>query len=106
STATTATTAITGTGLYCIIRLTNSDQTYADFSAIGVTNSSLNLTGFKAGQALITPRRALAAVAGRPTTVARYVYALGGDSGADAAPIASVEAAPTDINGDLSAFAK
>jgi hypothetical protein len=89
---------------FCTVRLTNQDGTYFDFSAIGVTNSSLNLTGFKAGSNLLIARRALAAVAGRPTAVARYVYAIGGDSGADNAPKASVEAATTSLSGTLGAF--
>lgn len=90
--------------LYCTLRYSNSDGTSFDFSAIGVTGSSLNLTGFKAGSNLTTARRALAAVAGRPTAVARYVYAIGGDNGSDNAPKSSVEAATTALNGNLGNF--
>lgn len=93
-----------GTATYCIARVTNQDGTYFDFSAVGVTNASLNLTGFKAGASLTTARRALAAVAGRPTAVARFVYAIGGDNGQDNAPKSSVEAAPTSLNGTLGSF--
>ena len=91
--------------LYCTLKLTNSDGTSFDYSAIGVTGSSLNLTGFKAGSNLTTPRRALAAVAGRPTAVARFVYAIGGDNGTDSATKASVEAATTTLDGTLGTFA-
>lgn len=90
---------------YCTIKVSNSDGTSFDYSAIGVTGSSLNLTGFKAGSNLTTARRALAAVAGRPTAVARYVYAIGGDNGTDSAAKSSVEAAATSLNGNLGAFA-
>lgn len=90
---------------YCILRATNPDNgTYFDFSAVGVTNASLNLRGFKTGTALTTGRRAAAAAAGRPTDVARYVYVLGGDRGADNMPVASVEAASVGLGGDLGSF--
>jgi hypothetical protein len=97
---------LTATGAVCIVRVTNQDGTYFDYSAVGVTNSSVNLGGFKAGSNMTTGRRALAAAAGRPTPVARFVYAIGGDNGADNKPLASVEAAPTAINGDLGTFAQ
>lgn len=103
-TATAISASITGTGILCIVRVTNQDGTYFDYSAIGVTNASLNLTGFKSGTNLTTGRRALGAAAGRPTPVARFVYAIGGDSGADNQPTATVEAAPTALNGDLGAW--
>lgn len=90
---------------YCLVRITNQDNTSFEYSAVGVTNSSLNLSGFKAGANMTAPRRALAAVAGRPTAVARYVYALGGDNGQDAMPRASVEAAATGLDGQLGTFA-
>jgi hypothetical protein len=115
--ATVGTTTVGGTGttintrltapsgsFYCTINVTNSDGTSFDYSAIGVTGSSLNLTGFKTGSNLTTARRALAAVAGRPTAVARYVYAIGGDNGTDTAAKSSVEAAPTSLSGTLGTF--
>lgn len=89
---------------YCTLNVSNSDGTSFDYAAIGVTGSSLNLTGFKAGSNLTTARRALAAVAGRPTAVARYVYAIGGDNGNDNGAKSSVEAAPTSLNGTLGTF--
>lgn len=90
---------------YCILRVTNPDNgTYFDFSAVGVTNASLNLRGFKTSTALTTGRRAAAATAGRPTEVARYVYVIGGDRGADNMPVAGVEAASVGLSGDLGSF--
>ena len=100
-TATTISATVTTAGLLCIVRVTNQDGTFFDFSAIGVTNSSLNLSGFKNATNMLVARRALGATAGRPTPVARFVYAIGGDTGADNKPLASVEAAPTAIDGTL-----
>lgn len=92
---------------YCLLRVRETDNgvtTFFDYSAIGVTNNSNNLSGFKAGTNLGTARRALGAAAGRPTQVARYVYAIGGDNGSDNAPLKTVEAAPTGLDGTLQAF--
>ncbi len=100
-TATSISANLTATGLLCVVRVTNQDGTFFDYSAIGVTNSSLNLSGFKNATNMTVARRALGAAAGRPTPVARFVYAIGGDTGADNKPLASVEAAPTAIDGTL-----
>jgi hypothetical protein len=102
--ATVMSATVTGTGVLCLVRVTNTDGTSFEYSAIGVTNSSLNLTGFRAGPALGTSRRALAASAGRPTAVARFVYAVGGDDGTDAGALDTVESAPTDLAGTLGTF--
>lgn len=92
--------------IYCVLRVRNGDNnTFFDYSAVGVTNAGLNLTGYKAGPNLITGRRAAAAAAGRPTQVARYVYVAGGDNGTDNAPQSSVEMAASGLDGTLSAFA-
>lgn len=106
-----AATSITATlnapagSIYCVLRVRNGDNnTFFDYSAVGVTNAGLNLTGYKAGPNLITGRRAAAAAAGRPTQVARYVYVAGGDNGSDNAPISSVEVAASGLDGTLGAF--
>lgn len=91
--------------VYCIVRVTDTDNnTFFDYSAVGVTNASLNLTGFKSATNLTTARRALAASAGRPTEVARFVYAIGGDNGTDNTPRQSVEAASSGLDGGLTSF--
>ena len=93
--------------VYCLLRVRETDSgvtTFFDYSAIGVTNNSNNLSGFKAGTNLGTARRALGAAAGRPTQVARYIYAVGGDNGSDNAPMKTVEVAPTGLDGTLQAF--
>ncbi len=104
STATTINVSLTGAGALCIVRVTNADGTFVDYSVIGVTGAALNLTGFKAGTAMTVARRGLGTSAGRPTPVARFVYAAGGDGGADNTPLSSVESAPTGLDGALGAW--
>ncbi|WP_437911387.1 kelch repeat-containing protein [Sorangium sp. So ce302] len=93
-------------GSVCVLRLTNADGSFFDFSAIGVTNPSLNLPDPKAGTPLNVGRRALVAAAGNATPAARFVYAIGGDGGAAAAdaPFDSVELAPVDLFGNMGAW--
>jgi hypothetical protein len=90
------------TGTVCVARATNADGVYAEFSAIGITNSSYNLSAPQAGQALITGRRALASSAVQATSAARFVYAIGGDTGSVAGALGSVEFAPVDVFGNMS----
>ena len=110
-TGTACTQAITidGSGLsigsVCIARVTNADGTYGEFSAIGVTNSSLNLNAPHAGNDMNVGRRALSAAAGNATPANRFVYAIGGDSGMASGALASVEYAPVDIYGAIGAWA-
>ena len=102
--------ALDGSGLAqgsaCVVRVQNADGSYYDFSAIGVTNSSENLAPSRAGTELTTARRALAAAAVRATAASRFVYAIGGDEGPANAgtPLSSVEFAPVDIFGNMSAW--
>jgi len=75
----------------CVLRITNSDGTYEDFSPITVTNPAGNFVGFRTGMSMQTPRRAPAVVSGVPSRAARFLYALGGDSGAAASALATGE---------------
>jgi hypothetical protein len=99
---------INGSGLVegsvCIVRLTNPDQTFAEYSAIGVTGPSLNLQEPQAGPMLQTGRRGLVAAAGSSTASNRFVYAIGGDNGTVAGAMSSVEFAPVDPFGRVGAF--
>ncbi|HSB19664.1 MAG TPA: kelch repeat-containing protein [Anaeromyxobacteraceae bacterium] len=91
-------------GAVCVLRLTNNgDGSYFDYSAIGVTNPSLNLTTPVAGSPLTRGRRALVAAAGNATPASRFLYAVGGDGGAAAAaaPFDDVEVAPVDLFGRM-----
>ena len=105
STAETAEITIpTGTladGSVCVLRLTNDDGMYADYSAIGVTNPSENLWPVEPSTDMVVARRALSASAGRATTAARFVYAIGGDNGTEAGAFDSIEAASVDLYGNM-----
>ncbi|HEX2678024.1 MAG TPA: hypothetical protein VHM19_15325, partial [Polyangiales bacterium] len=69
-------------GSICLVHLLNNDGSSFDYSAISLTNSSLNLSPWSAGTDMVVPRRALSLAAGRPTNTSRFLYAIGGDSGA------------------------
>lgn len=93
-------------GSVCLLRLTNGDGSYFDYSAIGVTNPALNINDPVVGSTMIEARRALVGLSGRATATSRFIYALGGDGGASmaSAPFTSVEAAPVNLDGTLGAF--
>jgi hypothetical protein len=91
-------------GAVCVVRVTNDDGTYFDYSAMSVTNPAQNLSDFIIEAAMNLARRAPAAAAGRPTRTARFLYALGGDDGTAAGAFSSVESAPADPYGDLGAW--
>lgn len=89
-------------GDVCVARVTNADGVYAEFSAVGITNSSYNLSAPKPGPALNVGRRALASSAIQATSAARFVYAIGGDQGTVSSALSSVEFAPVDLFGNVS----
>ena len=91
-------------GDICVVRLTNSDNAYAEYSAIGVTTPSLNLNNPHQGTEMNVGRRALAAAAGNATPASRYVYAIGGDDGTVANAFDSTEFAPVDLYGKMGAW--
>ncbi len=105
STATTVNFTIPAGGLaagtVCIVRVTNGDGTYADYSAVSVTNPAANLQPFAAGTRMTAARRAPGSVAGRATRISRFVYAIGGDAGTAAGAFDTVEAAAVDIFGGM-----
>lgn len=90
-------------GDICVLRVTNSDGTYADFSAIGVTNPSLNLGAPQAGSNMTVARRGLVSSAAKATSAGRFVYAIGGDDGASTV-LDSVESASVDLFGVMGAW--
>lgn len=91
-------------GDVCILRVTNTDGTYVDYSAIGVTNSSFNLSAPRAGTQMNFARRALVGAAANATNAARFVYAIGGDNGTATSPYKSVEAAAVDPFGAIKSW--
>jgi hypothetical protein len=90
-------------GGVCVLRLTNSDFSYADYSALGVTNASLNLSAPRSAPTLNVGRRALTSAAGNASPTGRFAYAIGGDPGASMAnaPFSSTEVAPIDAFGKV-----
>jgi hypothetical protein len=86
-------------GTVCIVRVTNADGSYFDYSAIGVSTPASNLSPFAQGTNMATARRAPAVAAGRATRAARFVYAVGGDDGSPTGALDSVEAVPVDVFG-------
>ncbi len=91
-------------GDVCVVRVTNPDGTYGDFSAIGVTTPSLNLNSPKTGTTMNVGRRALSAASGNATPAARFVYALGGDDGTSAGALDTTEFASVDLFGKMGAW--
>ena len=93
-------------GSVCLLRVINTDGSFGEFSAIGVTNSSLKLPNPTSGTALNVGRRALVGAAVTATTAARFVYAVGGDEGpaSAATPLASVEHAFVDVFGAMQSW--
>ena len=89
-------------GSVCLVRVTNSDGSYADFSAIGITNASFNLSDPRlAPHSPSQGRRALSAAAVKATLAARYVYAIGGDTGSGTDALDSIEFAPIGVYGEI-----
>ncbi len=85
----------------CVVELENADGAKTRFSAVSITNPAQNLFPWQTGPALNTARRAPAAVAGRTSSVRRWLYAIGGDDGAASGALQSIEIAPVGVFGDL-----
>jgi hypothetical protein len=100
-------------GSVCLLKLTNHDGAFYEYSAVSLTNSSLNLSPWGAATSLTMGRRALSLVAGRPTGSSRFLYAIGGDSGVSGSGnqasigstvFNSVESASVDVFGSMGAW--
>lgn len=98
-------------GSVCLVRLTNEDGAFFEYSAFSITNSSLNLSSWQSAPDLATARRALTLVAGRPTATSRFLYAIGGDDGVNNMPAArgssvfdSLESSQVDVFGAMSSW--
>jgi hypothetical protein len=92
-------------GSACVVRVTHSgDATFDEWSALSITNPAAKLPAFKAGEDLVQARRAPAMVAGRATREARFVYAIGGDSGATTGARDTQEVASLGRFGEIGAW--
>lgn len=92
-------------GAVCVVRVANADGSYGEFSALGASNSSYNLSTPIAGRPMLEARRALVAAAVKATSASRFLYAIGGDDGDGGDPLSSVEYAPVNVFGNMSDFA-
>lgn len=86
----------------CIVRVTNGDESFDEFSAVVQLNSAQNIpNSLDTGRAMKTARRGPVAVVGEVTRAARFLYAIGGDQGSPDSALSSVEVAPLTPYGDL-----
>ena len=92
-------------GDVCVVRVVNADGSYGEFSALGASNSSYNLSAPAAGRPLLEARRGLVAAAVKATSASRFLYAIGGDGGDGTEPFSSVEISPVNVFGSMSDFA-
>lgn len=86
-------------GSVCIVRATNPDGSYGEFSALGITNPAENISAPTAATDMLVARRSPATTNGRATRTARFLYAIGGDDAGGA--LASVEVAALGRFGDV-----
>jgi cysteine-rich repeat protein len=71
-------------GTVCVVRVTNDDGAWGEFSALAVTNPAENISAFLPEAPLFTARARAGVAASRATLATRFVYVAGGtgDSGA------------------------
>ncbi len=85
-----------------VVRVTNPDTSFAEYSSFVITTPDGKLTGnwTAAKYSLNTGRRSLGLVSGRINNAKRYLYAVGGED-KNGAPLDSVEIAPLDSFGTV-----
>lgn len=89
-------------GSACAVEVRNTaDITFDEWSALSITNPAGKLSVFQAATAMNTGRRSPVLVAGRVTRAARFLYALGGDSGGLSGALASTETASLGRFGEI-----
>lgn len=106
STATSVTASFNASvaGAACVVRVTDTDnQTFADFSALVITNPAQNLYAATFGPDLLGPRRAPVVLGGDATSAARFLHVIGGDDGGTA--LGTVESSSLSLLGVPAGFA-
>jgi hypothetical protein len=85
-----------------VVRVTNPDTAFAEYSSFVITTPDGKLTGnwTAAKYSLNTGRRSLGLVSGRINNAKRYLYAVGGED-KNGVPLDSVEIAPLDAFGTV-----
>lgn len=98
-----AVSGLTPLGAYCLARATHpTDGATFDFSALVVQTPALKMGSFTAANGLTTGRRGLGMATAQVTPSARFIYAIGGDTGnSTTGALKTVEAAPVDVYGNL-----
>ena len=84
----------------CVIQVTNEDSSFDAFGPITVTNPAGNFVAFRPGTDFNVARRAPAVTAGVPARTSRFMYIIGGDDGAAAMAMDSVEFTTVDRFGE------
>jgi hypothetical protein len=86
-----------------LVRVENQDElTWGQWSVFVVAQPSAKLGVWQAStSALVTARRFHAGVTGRIDNASRYLYAIGGDTGAAGAAIDTIDVAPIDVYGGV-----
>ncbi|MBT9557019.1 MAG: DUF4215 domain-containing protein [Myxococcales bacterium] len=86
----------------CVVRVTSSDGSFAEFSALVLLNSAENIPDSTDTQKpMQVARRAPAIEVGSVSTTSRFLYAMGGDNGAVATALSSIEVMPLTPFGNL-----
>ena len=88
-------------GMICQVHVENGDGAYFTYSAVGITTPAENIESMVITSTMLEGRRGLSAVVGNATASARFLYALGGDSGSYATAKTSIELAPLSGYGQL-----
>ncbi|MGM0578864.1 MAG: hypothetical protein ACQEXJ_24285 [Myxococcota bacterium] len=88
-------------GTVCVVVVTNPDGSSYRFSALSVKEPAQNLNPWAFGPSLQEPRRAPAVATGRPTDRSRFLYAVGGDDGAEEGAKATIESSPIGVFGGM-----
>ncbi|TNF23714.1 MAG: DUF4215 domain-containing protein [Deltaproteobacteria bacterium] len=86
----------------CVIRVTNPDGAYADFSAVVLLNSSENIPpSIEVDKPMSLARRAPVALVGSVSNTARFLYAIGGDNGSTVSAYDRIEVVALTPFGEL-----
>jgi hypothetical protein len=88
-----------GAGNVCVVRVTNADGGYGNFSALAFTNPAENIAPFRDERSLNAARTRAGVSPGRATLSSRFVYVAGGTG--TTGPLDSVEAGGLDAFGEI-----
>ena len=87
----------------CLVRVTNGDGSFADFSALVVLTPAENIPPSLPDPPMLTARRSPVALVGAVSRTARFLYAVGGDQGAGSS-LSSIEVSGLSPFADLAGW--